>query len=88
MNLALIRLPGNKLTNKSDTRDYLYTVHPIFAPYFEFSYRKKRKMIISKEDFLGIIADNKKTIISILSRNKVQIEENKIDTSPKQLTIF
>ncbi|MCD8474835.1 MAG: hypothetical protein LRY34_03495 [Bacteroides graminisolvens] len=41
MNLALIRLPGNKLTNESDTRDYIYTVHPIFAPFFVHSYRKK-----------------------------------------------
>ena len=88
MNLAIIRLPGNKLTNESDTRDYLYTVHPIFAPFFVFSYRKKRKMTISEEDFLGIISDHKKTIPTILLRSKVHLNENKSNTNPKQLTIF
>ena len=88
MNLAIVRLPGNKLTNESDTRDYLYTIHPIFAPYFIFSYRKKRKMTISEKDFLGIISNPKKTIPEILSRNKVQIEDVENDTNPKQLTIF
>lgn len=88
MNLAIVRLPGNKLTNESDTRDYLYTIHPIFAPYFIFSYRKKRKMTISEKDFLGIISNPKKTIPEILSRNKVHIDEHENDTNPKQLTMF
>ena len=80
MNLAIIRLPGNKLTNESDTRDYLYTVHPIFAPFFVYSYRKKRKMTISEEDFLGIISDHKKTIPAILARNKVYIDDENTST--------
>lgn len=86
MNLAIIRLPGNKLTNESDTRDYLYTVHPIFAPFFVYSYRKKRKMTISEEDFLGIISDHKKTIPAILARNKVYINNENENTST-QLTL-
>jgi hypothetical protein len=86
MNLAIIRLPGNKLTNKSDTRDYLYTIHPIFAPFFVYSYRKKRKMTISEKDFLGIISSNKETISAILSKNKVHLDDQ--DENPSsQLTI-
>lgn len=85
MNLALIRLTGNKLTNESDTRDYIYTVHPIFAPFFVYSYRKKRKMTISEDDFLGIVFDHKKTIPAILARNKVVIDDN--DSSDAQLSI-
>lgn len=84
MNLALVRLPGNKLTSENDTRDYIYAIHPIFAPFFVFSYRKKRKMIISEDDFLGIISDHKKTIPAILARNKVYINEG---DEPIQLTL-
>ena len=29
----------------TDTKDYMYMIHPIYAPFFMYSFRKKRKMI-------------------------------------------
>lgn len=58
MHLALIRTPGNKLNKNEDTRQFLYMIHPIYSSYFQFSYRKKRKIEISSKQFLDL-ANNK-----------------------------
>ena len=42
-NSALERSAGNKLSG-NETRFFDYNIHPIFAPHFCFSYRRKRKM--------------------------------------------
>ena len=49
MHLALLRFSGTKLTAESDTKDFDYAVHPIFSAFFAFSYRRKRKMILSRK---------------------------------------
>lgn len=85
MNLAIVRLTGNKLTSESDTKDYLYTIHPIFSPFFVFSYRRKRKMILSEEEFLNIITNHKKAIPNIVSKNKEPSDD--IDNSFSQMHI-
>lgn len=85
MNLALVRLPGNKL-QKADTREFLYMIHPIFAPYFVFSYRKKRKLSISEDEFLGIISNPKKYVGNILSKSNIKMEDNSY--LPSQLSLF
>ena len=86
MNLALVRSPGNKLTDTSHTRDYLYTIHPIYSAFFVFSYRRKRKIIIRQDDILDIIAKPKETISGIL--NKCNIVEDVSNNLPKQLEMF
>ena len=45
MNLALVRETGTKL-GETETKDYTYSIHPIFSPFFIYSFRKKRKLII------------------------------------------
>lgn len=86
MNLALVRIPGNKLTDNTSTKEYMYCLHPIYSPYFIFSYRKKRKMNITEADFMGIIESPKETIKSILLNNNITNNE-KLDL-PNQLMLF
>ena len=86
MNLALVRTPGNKLTDTSHTRDFLYTIHPIYSAFFVFSYRRKRKIMVSQEDILGVISSPKETISKILKSCKVNEEDNY--NLPSQLSIF
>lgn len=84
MHLALLRSPGNKLVDETDTRDYDYMVHPNFSAFFVFSYRRKRKMMLSAQDLLGLVKTPKKTIREILSANNRNYEE----PLPEQLLLF
>jgi len=83
MHLALLRWPGNKLGAEGDTRDYDYTIHPVFSAFFVFSYRKKRKMLLSPDDILGLVNSPQRTIPEILKRHN-RTEE----PLPEQLEIF
>jgi hypothetical protein len=84
MHLALVRFAGNKATEDTDTRAYDYMVHPIFAPFFVFSHRKKRQLTISGSQLLGLIDEPKQTIKKILaSANRAEI-----DALPDQLQLF
>jgi hypothetical protein len=83
MHLALLRWPGTKPGSEADTRDYDYAVHPIFSAFFVFSYRRKRKMILSPEDVIGLIDRPRDTIRDILGRHHRSEE-----TLPEQLRIF
>ncbi|MEK6743059.1 MAG: hypothetical protein AABZ15_05600 [Nitrospirota bacterium] len=84
MHLALIRFPGNKLTDEADIRDYDYMMHPIFTPFFVFSYRKKRKMVIAAGQLLGLVNSPKVTIRQLLEQHN----RNPEDSLPDQLTLF
>ena len=86
MHLALVRIPGNKFSSYSESKEYMYTLHPIYSPYFVFSYRKKRKISINDEDFQGIIKEPKYFIKSILQKNNVSsISYSEL---PSQLSLF
>lgn len=61
MHLALIRSAGNKPGNVGDTKDYDYMIHPIYSPFFVFSYRRKRKMTLRPETVLGLIQRPRQT---------------------------
>lgn len=88
MNLAIVRSPGNKLSDNTQTRDYLYTIHPIYSAYFCFSYRKKRKILVKSEDILGVILKPKETISSILKKFNIDLDVSESKNLPKQLEIF
>lgn len=85
MNLAIIRMPSNKLSGK-EIKSYQYSLHPIFAPYFLFSFRRKRKMLFTDADILGCIDKPEVTVDDILKRRKVYIGEDY--NTVKQLTLF
>lgn len=84
MHQALIRFPGTKLTDEADTRDYDYSLHPIYAALFEFSYRRKRKMTLRAEEIVGLIQQPSRTISLILDRSRRHVEEE----LPEQLYMF
>lgn len=86
MNLALVRSPGNKLNITSQTRDYLYMIHPIYSPFFGYSHRKKRKMILSKDQLAGLINNPQTTIKSILGKSKLDVDDS--TPLPSQLDLF
>lgn len=84
MHLALVRFPGNKLGDLGDTKDYTYMMHPIFAPFFEFSHRQKRHMTITRLQLLELILKPKPTIRAILAAQNRQVD----DQLPEQLLLF
>ena len=86
MNLALVRMSANKLQGKGSIKDFQYSLHPIFAPYFTFSFRRKRKMTITDEEFLNLIDAPNQTVSNILIHKNVPLEEEKI--VPTQLTFL
>lgn len=86
MNLALVRSPGNKLDNVSHTRDYIYSIHPIYSPYFVFSHRKKRKMTLTQEEVLGVISKPKDAINSVLKKRRALGSAN--EELPIQMSLF
>src|SRR5205085_5808906 len=69
MHLALIRSTGNKLGDAADTKDYDYMVHPIYSAFFVFSHRRKRKMLLSGSQLMGLVKDPKTTIRELLKIN-------------------
>jgi hypothetical protein len=87
MHLALMRFPGTKPTQEGDTEEYDYMLHPIFAPLFAFSYRRKRKFGIGRLQLLALIRSPRPTIQEILSsprRRPVDFDED----LPDQLALF
>lgn len=87
MNLALVRMSSNKLSGVKSLKDFQYQIHPIFAPYFDYSFRKKRKMTLTDPDILGCIDIPNETVAKILSRRNVFTEEDD-NSVPTQLTLF
>jgi hypothetical protein len=85
MHLALIRSPGNKPGDVGDTKDYDYMIHPIFSPFFVFSYRRKRKMTLRPETVLGLIQRPKQTIRALLNEHNRNVEDEEL---PEQLMLF
>lgn len=84
MHLAFVRSPGNKLMSESDTQEYDYRLHPIFAPLFVFSHRKKRKFAIAATPFLGLVERPREAIRDILA----QSGRNDQEMIPDQLQLF
>jgi len=84
MHLALVRTSGSKLSDVGDTRDYDYMIHPIFSAFFEYSYRKKRKIILDDDDICGFTINPKDTIRKVLKRNN----REELQFLPEQLHLF
>jgi hypothetical protein len=83
MHLALVRMPGNKLAD-SQTREYDYALHPMFAALFVFSHRKKRKMVISAADLMGLVEEPPTYIRRVLASSGRVLP----DDMPEQLALF
>lgn len=86
MNLALVRMASNKMSGVKNLKDFQYQLHPIFAPFFDYSFRKKRKMTLHDTDILGCIDNPHETVKDILSRRHVSMDGDK--PVPTQLSLF
>ena len=84
MHLALVRHSGSKLGNETDTRDWDYMIHPIFSPFFIFSYRRKRKLHLTPGQVLGLVQSTKRAIREILAASNRSSDE----PLPEQLRLF
>ena len=84
MHLAVVRSPGTKLIEQAATRDYDYWLHPVFAPFFVYSYRRKRKMQLDMELLEGLVDRPRPTIRRILANTSRSID----DDLPEQLRMF
>lgn len=86
MHNALVRFTGDKMAAaSSETKDFDYQLHPIVAPFFVYSPRRKRRMNLRSEDLLGLASsDATKYIRRLLSRTN-----REVDTEPAaQLSLF
>lgn len=86
MHNALVRFTGDKMAAVSpETKDFDYQLHPIVSPFFVYSPRRKRRMNLRSEDFLGLAStDSTKYIRKLLSRTNREIESE----PPAQLSLF
>jgi hypothetical protein len=86
MHLALVRFAGDKrAANSGETSDWNYLLHPIFAPYFVFSHRRKRRISISSGDVLELVKSPNRAIERILARNNRRDSDEPL---PEQLDLF
>lgn len=83
MHLALVRSTSNKRMDL-DIKSYDYAVHPIFAAFFGFSHRKKRKMILSAAQLSTLIQKPRAAIKEILGQSNRTPDE----PLPDQLQLF
>lgn len=84
MHLALVRYAGSKLLDERDTKAYDYMIHPIFAPFFVFSHRKKRKILLSTANLLSLVENPREGIEAVLKLNHRRPETD----LPDQLQLF
>jgi hypothetical protein len=84
MHLALVRSPGTKLATEADIKQWDYSLHPIFAPYFNFSHRRKRKLEVSERELLRMVEAPQDAIKALL-KGKASLVD---DEAPEQLQLF
>ncbi|MFF1527967.1 hypothetical protein [Cellulomonas sp. NPDC058312] len=86
MHLALVRFPGDKrAANSGETSDWNYMLHPIFAPYFVYSHRRKRRMTVSSRDLIALTKNPSPTIGKILQKHS---RNDRAEPLPEQLDLF
>jgi hypothetical protein len=91
MNSALIRIAANKPQGVSDIADQLFIVHPIFSPFFVFSYRRKRKMTLRPRQLLELIDDPSTTIRPLIAADSGERGEELAagaEDLPDQMQLF
>ena len=84
MHLALSRRSGSKLAGQGETRDWDFMIYPIFAPFFNFSYRRKRKMSLTPDQVLQLVDSPSPAIRRILAASNRTPDE----PLPEQLRLF
>lgn len=88
MHLALLRFPSDKMASVSgEIKDFDYQLHPIYAPFFVYSYRRKRRFNLEADELLQLSKEPARTITQILTRNQRSLDPDSRPL-PEQLTLF
>jgi len=83
-NLAFVRFSRNKMAAISgETQDWQYALHPIYAAFFGYSYRSKRRMTLKEVDLLRLVDEPRPTIKTILKG-----QNRDLVTLPEQMQFF
>ena len=83
-NLVFVSNPRTKATSDVEIRDDEYSLHPILSPFFEISYRKKRRITLSATALRRLQFDSKAAMTQLLK----SIDQTPSDDLPEQLAIF
>ena len=83
--LAFESEPSTKHTSSFEIRENEYRLHRIFCAFFEFSYRKKRRITFDAGDLLSILSNKPSQAISSLLDDKKQSDEDEL---PEQIALF
>ena len=83
-NLVFVSNPRTKATSDVEIRDDEYALHPILAPFFEISYRKKRRITMGATALLLLQSNSKIAMAQLLSN----VDQTPSDDLPEQLAIF
>jgi hypothetical protein len=75
--------PRTKATTQREMRDDEFRLHPIFAPFFEYSHRRKRRSTFSADTLLQIFDSPSAALAELIERAPTQLEE-----LPEQLAMF
>ena len=84
MHLALLRYPASKLQEQTDVKEFDYAIHPIFAAFFGFSYRRKRKMELNHRDIVDLLDRRRAAIGAIVARQNRTLDVE----LPEQMELF
>ncbi|MFW8628322.1 hypothetical protein [Deinococcus sp. ME38] len=78
MHYVLIEYRESKQISNSEVEFYDYSLHPMFAPKFEYSYRRKRKININSELFRLMSHDPDDAVKIILGKEIEKINQPKL----------
>ncbi|MBU8868440.1 hypothetical protein [Paenarthrobacter aromaticivorans] len=86
MHNALVQFTADKMAaSSSETKDFDYQMHPIFAPFFVYSPRRKRRMNLRASELVGLASAESSTYIrSLIVRKDRQVDND----PPQQLSLF
>jgi hypothetical protein len=83
VHLAFEATPKTKLTSENEIRDDEYRLHPILAPFFEMSHRRKRRINL-RADLLILLQSSPRKALSEM----LDIPQTPADELPEQMTFF
>jgi hypothetical protein len=86
MHSCLKRFAGDKMALVSpETKEFDYQLHPIFAPFFVYSHRSKRRMTLPATDLLELSSHTSREAIAKILKRANRSKEVEL---PEQLTLF
>ena len=81
--LAFEVTPRTKATTQREMKDDEFRLHPIFAPFFEYSHRRKRRCSFPAETLLEVLCNPAHALAALIGHASVDADE-----LPQQLAMF